>query len=917
MAFPQTPLDVRTELQIGGAWTDVSSYVYTRSPITIERGRKDEGSRVDPSKCSLTLNNRDGRFSPRNPLSPYYGLIGRNTPIRVSVPGTESYLALSGAQADIASTPDHASLGITGDIDIRVEATCDWYTSQLNQTLIGQWGVEGNRAWLLRIYGGNLTLLWTTGGLASAAFFWDFTLPRLPRRAALRFVLDVNNGSGNLATAAYWSTSISGTWTQFGTGTGSGVTSIFNSTAPLEIGPTQTGTVPMRAPLVGRVHRAEVRNGIGGSVVANPDFTAKTPGTTSFADGAGRTWTVGGNAAITNREYRFYGEVSAWPPRWDVSGRDVWTPIEAAGIQRRLGQGRKPLDSTLRRRIPSDSTVLAYWPMEEDKAASQFYSPLAGVKPLIVAGSIDYATDTDLPGALGLPHLHTGASLWGAVPGPASAAGRWHVEHMVNMPSSPGSATAYMDVFTTGTIARVRISLGGGSSHVRFDAYDGAGTLLGSQNSTTATTLYGGWRRLRLFCEPSGGNIRVALTWLTPDDQPGFFIDTIFAGSIGRVAYVSVPSLPAALDGIGMGHLAVFNTSNTSIFNLADAAFAGDYAGWRMDRLAGEEVVPVSLTAPPWESERVGTQASDTLLGLLQSAADTDGGILYERRDRLALAYRDRISLYNQAVALPLSYIVDGEVGPPLEPAEDDQQIRNDVTVTRSGGSSARVTQTTGALSVADPEDGGVGTYDESVTLSLYLDSQAEQQAAWRVALGTWDEARYPTIRVMLHAVPYLIDEVLALDIGDRLTIASPPAWLPPDLIDQLAFGYSEVLDQFTWDVYFNCVPAGPWTVGVVEDDVLGRVDTDGCTLNGPISSSTTTVNVATAVGVPRWIDSATYGSMFPFDIRVGGEVMRVTNIVGTALSQTMTVQRGRNGITKAHASGTPVVLANPMRLAL
>lgn len=34
---------------------------------------------------SLVLNNRHGRYSPRNPQSPYYGRIGRNTPIRVRV----------------------------------------------------------------------------------------------------------------------------------------------------------------------------------------------------------------------------------------------------------------------------------------------------------------------------------------------------------------------------------------------------------------------------------------------------------------------------------------------------------------------------------------------------------------------------------------------------------------------------------------------------------------------------------------------------------------------------------------------------------------------------------------------------------------------------------------------------------------
>ena len=39
MAFPQTPLDVRTDLQIGGTWTDVTADTYLRDLITITGGQ--------------------------------------------------------------------------------------------------------------------------------------------------------------------------------------------------------------------------------------------------------------------------------------------------------------------------------------------------------------------------------------------------------------------------------------------------------------------------------------------------------------------------------------------------------------------------------------------------------------------------------------------------------------------------------------------------------------------------------------------------------------------------------------------------------------------------------------------------------------------------------------------------------------
>lgn len=78
------PIGLKVELFLNGVWTDISAYVYYRDKIKITRGKPDETSQVQPQTAALTINNRDGRFSPRNPLGPYYGSIGRNTPIRIS-----------------------------------------------------------------------------------------------------------------------------------------------------------------------------------------------------------------------------------------------------------------------------------------------------------------------------------------------------------------------------------------------------------------------------------------------------------------------------------------------------------------------------------------------------------------------------------------------------------------------------------------------------------------------------------------------------------------------------------------------------------------------------------------------------------------------------------------------------------------
>lgn len=82
------------ELFINAAWVDITAlgHVYTDSPITITRGRGDGSGSFEPSRCSLTFNDADGRYSPRNPASPWFGQIGRATDIRVTDAGSARFI---------------------------------------------------------------------------------------------------------------------------------------------------------------------------------------------------------------------------------------------------------------------------------------------------------------------------------------------------------------------------------------------------------------------------------------------------------------------------------------------------------------------------------------------------------------------------------------------------------------------------------------------------------------------------------------------------------------------------------------------------------------------------------------------------------------------------------------------------------
>lgn len=94
ITFPTTDLAFRVYLALSAdltaswltwQWEDVTPYVRYADGITISTWRRDESARVTPGTGGLRFDNRDGRFSRRNPTGPYYGKLSRNTPIWVQV----------------------------------------------------------------------------------------------------------------------------------------------------------------------------------------------------------------------------------------------------------------------------------------------------------------------------------------------------------------------------------------------------------------------------------------------------------------------------------------------------------------------------------------------------------------------------------------------------------------------------------------------------------------------------------------------------------------------------------------------------------------------------------------------------------------------------------------------------------------
>ena len=820
MTFPRTPLDIRTELFLDGQWVDVSGDVYNRDPVTITYGRADEAARPDPKTLSLTLSNRDGKYSPRNPRSPLYGKLRRNTPIRVSVPGGETYLDLDGSVDGFASTPYDPSLDLAGrDLDVRVEASLDWNNPTKNQSVIGRWEPEGDqRSWSIRVSNGVLYYNISTDGTTAGGWWWGWELPPLPRRAAIRMTME----AATATVTFYWAESLDGPWHQLRDPITIETVTPFESTAPLRVGVSEPIQPSPRTPLEGRVHRIQVS--MDRELVAAPDFRSLTPGQTEFEDETGRTWSLHGTARISDRYIRFEGEVDSWPASWAPNGGDSWISIKASGVTRRLGQRAKALTSVLTRRITSFEPV-AYWPFEDSEGSEHAWSPIEGVRPADARG-FSFGGDSP-PGSAALPTIQEGAYLNAQVPY-HEGGDFWAVSWVMYISDVPSEDIPLIRVGSSGTAVRHHVFIGpSGLELVGYGPRSGESYFnqeekyhyTASPSSRSFQALFGRWVRVRMRAIlPSNTSLapRMEITWHPIGTDENWFAYADYttvtrsqwqAGAVSRI-YNNF----AEGTSFGFGHLAVLTREDQyAAFDGADEGYAGELGHRRMERVAGESGVQIFVNAPDG-MPAMGPQRPMSLLETLDDIALVDGGILTESMEGRALLYRGRSSIYNQAPRLAVSY---AQVAPPLLPVDDDQHLVNDATVSRPGGSRASSVVESGPMSVQDPPD-GVGRYDTALEVNAYSDDQLQPYADWMVHTGTWEESRYPLIRLNLRTNPELIPDVLRLQLLDRVVVNDPPEWLPPDPIDVLVQGWTETLTLTTWDLELNCTPYGPWDVGAL-----------------------------------------------------------------------------------------------------
>jgi hypothetical protein len=208
-----------------------------------------------------------------------------------------NYVYLPGVAGNRMTLAHDAAFNVTGDLDLRVYVALDDYSNGTFQSLIGQI-TTGNRQYVLRI---NTTgfpqLLWSENGSALITAASTVAMPTSDGDPVwLRATLDVDDGAGGYEVTFYTSSNGS-SWSTLDTITGGSTTSIVSGlTEGMAIGDQQvSGSGNVAA---GKIYRAQILDGIGGTTVLDVDTSVITTGAaTSFNALTGQTVTINRSTA--------------------------------------------------------------------------------------------------------------------------------------------------------------------------------------------------------------------------------------------------------------------------------------------------------------------------------------------------------------------------------------------------------------------------------------------------------------------------------------------------------------------------------------------------------------------------------------------------------------------------------------------
>lgn len=543
------------------------------------------------------------------------------------------------------------------------------------------------------------------------------------------------------------------------------------------------------------------------------------------------------------------------PLEWTTDGRYKTVQIDAVGILARLDSA-DVLDSAARRRALGvglvNASPVAYWPFEDGSGATRAASAVAGQPDVTSFINVAFAGDSNFGGSQPLPTLTAASSISITVaPYERPSPEAWGVMMAIKIPARPAVTQefAIAVLCTTGTVRKWVPEISNATPAIlKLHGYNAAGTEVLADTGLAFNDIVNGSNR-----EPFGEQIAFEITaQQSGADVEWFFriwhgslaghhtTGTLVGATLGPVNQIATGT-NTALDGATVGHYGIYTFSDGPGFGVATpAAFiaSGGLAETTTNRFSLQAFLNgVDNDVTGTSTTTMGYIPTDTLLNVLRECDRLEAGVMWEAPSGL-LSMRSRTDLVNQAVALSVPYTQARG----LRPTSAVRDYVNRVTASRPGGSSATV-DATGPLSPA--RRGVVRT--RSLVVNADGDSNLKYYAQWAAAVATAQDYRY-VLDLQFHgAASSKLSTWLTLDVGDRIQVTSPPAWLPPDTIDGFLRGYAEHISRFEYTASLRLAPYRPWLAWTVEGSGnTGRADTSGCRLLAAITTSGTSAIVGT-----------------------------------------------------------------------
>lgn len=589
---------------------------------------------------------------------------------------------------------------------------------------------------------------------------------------------------------------------------------------------------------------------------------------------------------ISAVEYpQFVGYITSIVPGM-VNGVWDYADIQATCLMDQLS--RIDLQEAVLRELMQD-TPAYLWPMTDPSGSTSALETSGNNGPALTTDTTAPTFGSTGPGSNAGVQFATGQTLSAVV----SETGTSTWECFFNLTALPTNLLNLMSI--------------GGSINIDIDNTGLIQALVGHTASVSVTS----WHHVALTLD-GAGNGSFYFDGSLVANETGF--SSSGSGlAVGDVFGLALGGLP-----VNMGFVGVYSTQLSATRIAAHAAaglgYYGDTTGGRVARVLGW----AGLTSSSWTLDTgkaiVGTypQEGKSVLQYCQDMAVTEGGgaVFYTTPDGKA-RFADRT--YRKAAAPVATFdATDDLTNRYYTPSVDQFTLINQVTVSRSAASGTLSTQTAvNAASAAPVSSGGNGLSASSITSYTSTDLDALENAQQIVAANAQPGFRFPKIGVsLLTAKNALYVAVAGVQIGSRIRVSNIPTGVAPATqVDLIVEGWTVTFGSDMYDWVADTSPADNPPEGIWDDTSYGRFQCSGQTLNSTITSSGTTVVIATSGSNPTF---TTTSARYPMSIQIGEEVITLNNPPGGSSSpQTFTgVSRGQKGTpAAAQTSGSTIYL--------